>query len=68
VWQGEDNMRVRHRQQIARTRLDPAVPRIGLTPRAMPVATGNGVNPITCLMGSFLFWGVRPANRRCVKA
>ena len=21
----------------------------------------------SCLMGSFLFWGVRPANQRCIK-
>ena len=40
MWEREDHMCVRHRQQIARTRFDPAVPCIGLTARAMPVATG----------------------------
>ena len=39
VRQGEDNMRVRHRQQITRPCLDPAVSCIGLTPRAVPVTT-----------------------------
>jgi hypothetical protein len=28
----------------------------------MPVSACNGVHSITCLMGSFSFWGVRRAR------
>lgn len=51
--QREYDMCIRHRQQIARTRLDPAVSRIGLTPRAMPISTrviGDGPVSAGCAL------------------
>jgi len=40
VRQGEDHMRVGDRQQVAFAGCQPAIPRLGLTLRAMPVAAG----------------------------
>jgi hypothetical protein len=44
---------VRCGQQFRTPRVEPAVARIALALRAMPVAARNGEPTITCLMGSF---------------
>jgi hypothetical protein len=52
VVQGEDDMEVRHRQQLGGTRGQRSGTRVGLAPGAVPVAARNGSLSITCLMGS----------------
>jgi hypothetical protein len=49
-------------QQSPLARLEPAHARVALTSWAMPVSACNGAHTITCLMGSFLLWGVRRAS------
>ena len=46
------DMGVRCSEQLGATRGQPAVARLALTLWAVPVAAGNGVISITCLMGS----------------
>jgi hypothetical protein len=53
----EDDVEVLDRQQVGLACLQPAVCGTGLALWAMPVPTCNGVNSITCLMGSFVLWG-----------
>ena len=55
----EDEMKVADGQQFLLPFLKPLVARSGLTLGTVPVAACNGVHSITCLMGSFLLWGVR---------
>jgi hypothetical protein len=59
MWDAEDEMIVADRRQLLLALLKPQVACSGLALRAVPVAAGNGVLSITCLMGSFLLWGVR---------
>jgi hypothetical protein len=51
-WRGqrEDHVVVLHWQQIGLTRLEPPACGARLALRAMAVAAGNGVRPITCLV------------------
>ena len=51
--QGKDNMDVARGEEFLTTRLEPTSTGVGLTLRAVPVATRNGELPITCIMGSF---------------
>jgi hypothetical protein len=60
VRQREDDVEVRHGQQFSRARGQPFCARVPLALRAVPIAACNGVHSITCLMGSFSLWGVRP--------
>ena len=55
----EDDVHIRHVEQVALARVEPARPRLRLTLWAVAVATGNGELTITCLMESARFWGVR---------
>jgi hypothetical protein len=57
--QGEYRVDVASGQEFPFPRREPAQAGVALAPRTMPVATRNGVLSITCVMGSFLLWGVR---------
>jgi len=57
VREREDDMHVRHVQQLAFARGQPAVSRLRLTLRTVAIATRNGELSITCLMESPRFWG-----------
>ena len=61
--QREDDVHIRHVEQIALACVEPALPRLCLTLRAMPVAAANGELSITCLMESARFWGARVSSR-----
>jgi hypothetical protein len=56
VRQGEDDMKVRHRQQLRRSRRHPSGACVSLASGAMPVPACNGAITITCLMVSFSLW------------
>ena len=60
--QSKDGVHVSCGQQFPLPRREPAQAGVALALGAMPVAAGNGVHTITCLMGSFLLWGVRRAS------
>ncbi len=62
VGQSKDNVKVGYAEQVLFAPCEPALTRLGLTLGTVPVTTGNGVHPITCLMGSFLLWGVQRAS------
>ena len=51
--QGEDEVHIVGRQQLAFPRLEPAPAGVALTLRAVPVSARNGELSISCLMGSF---------------
>jgi hypothetical protein len=55
----EDGVHVSCGQQFPLPRSEPAQAGVALALGAMPVAARNGELSITCLMGSFLLWGVR---------
>ena len=59
TWQSEDGVDVPCGQKFPFPRRQPAQAGVALAPRAMPIAAGNGVHSITCVMGSVYFWGVR---------
>ena len=59
--QGEDNMDVARGEKFLTTRFEPTVAGVGLTLGAVPVTAANGEIPISCLMESNLYWGVRSA-------
>jgi hypothetical protein len=48
----EDDMSIGCSEQFTASRLQPAIARLALTLWTVPVAAGNGVISITCLMGS----------------
>ena len=52
VGERENDVRVRRGQQLGTPRVEPAVARVALALRAMPVAARNGDLTITCLMES----------------
>src|SRR5262245_15144113 len=58
MWDGEYHMEVGHAEHFFFAGGEPALARLRLALWAMPIAACNGVHSITCLMGSFLFWGV----------
>ena len=58
------DMEVAHGEDFALPFGDPLVAGRRLALGAMPVTTRNGVNTITCLMGSVLFWGVAVMSER----
>jgi len=60
--QREDGVHIASGQQSPLARLEPAHARVALTLGTVPVAARNGAHTITCLMGSFLLWGVRRAS------
>jgi hypothetical protein len=53
VRQGEDDVEIRHGQQLSRTRGQPLGARIALALRAVSVTACDGELTISCLMGSF---------------
>ena len=55
---GEDHMNIGRSQKFAAACLQPTVASGGLTLGTVPIATRNGVHPISCLMGSIFFGGV----------
>ena len=57
--QGEYYVEVRNFEEFPFARGEPALARLCLILRAMPVPAGNGELTITCLMGSDLLWGVQ---------
>ncbi len=59
--QSEHDMDVGRGEQFAATCLDPAFAGARLTLWAMAIAATNGEIPISCLMESNLYWGVRSA-------
>jgi hypothetical protein len=59
----EDDVHVGHLEQLALARVQPALPRLRLALRAVPVPTANGELTITCLMVSARFWGVQARSR-----
>jgi hypothetical protein len=59
VGKGEDNMDVGDRQEFVLASRDPFIAGSALAFWAMPIAAANGEIPISCLMESNLYWGVR---------
>ena len=57
--QREDEVHIRHVEQLPLTRVPPAGPRLRLALRAVAIAARNGELTISCLMESARFWGVR---------
>jgi hypothetical protein len=55
-------MDVARGQQFPLARPEPAAARVALAAWAVPVSARNGAHTITCLMGSFLLWGVPRAS------
>jgi hypothetical protein len=53
----EDDVHVRHVEDLALARLQPALAGLRLALRAVPISAGNGELSITCLMESASFWG-----------
>jgi hypothetical protein len=62
VRESEDNMDIGNRQKFVLTSQDPFVASATLTLGAMAIAAANGEIPISCLMESNLYWGVRSAR------
>jgi hypothetical protein len=60
--QGEYDVEVRNFEEFPFARCEPALARLCLTLRAMPVPAGNGDLPITCIMGSNSLWRVERAS------
>ena len=64
----EDHVHVARGEKFSSARSDPLFPSGGLTLRAVAIAAGNGVLPITCLMESNFYWRVQLRARRAAKA
>jgi len=61
VREREDHVQVAGGEKFLLAGSDPTIPSGGLTLRAMTIATANGENSITCIMGSIFYWRVGSA-------